>query len=98
MLAKCANPACSTPLIYLREGKIFMMDPSGMEKSKMPNVEHFWLCGPCSEHLTLAYHSGSGVSVVPKAPKARHAIASEEAASTHHPAFSIQPLRLNGVR
>ena len=26
MLAKCANPACSTPLVYLREGKIFMVD------------------------------------------------------------------------
>src|SRR5690348_13470104 len=26
MLKKCANPSCSTPLVYLREGKIFMME------------------------------------------------------------------------
>jgi hypothetical protein len=26
MLAKCANPSCSTPLVYLREGKIFMIE------------------------------------------------------------------------
>jgi len=26
MLAKCANPSCSTPLVYLREGKIFMVE------------------------------------------------------------------------
>ena len=26
MLAKCANPTCSTPLVYLREGKIFMVE------------------------------------------------------------------------
>ncbi|HEY3768322.1 MAG TPA: hypothetical protein VGN44_06595 [Candidatus Angelobacter sp.] len=28
MLAKCANPSCSTPLLYLREGKIFMIESS----------------------------------------------------------------------
>jgi hypothetical protein len=28
MLSKCANPSCSTPLLYLREGKIFMIESS----------------------------------------------------------------------
>lgn len=80
MLAKCANPACSTPLIYLREGKIFMMD--GDHKSRLPvkaagGVEHFWLCGPCSAQMTLVYQAGSGIKVVPKEPvKVRHAAAS----------------------
>jgi hypothetical protein len=79
MLAKCANPTCSTPLIYLREGKIFMID--GDHKSPLAvktsgHVEHFWLCGPCSSELTLVYQPGAGVKVVPKQPKARHAIAS----------------------
>lgn len=79
MLAKCANPSCSTPLIYLREGKIFMMD--GDHKARVPvktatHVEHFWLCGPCSMALTLVYQPGNGVKVVPKQAKARHAIAS----------------------
>lgn len=79
MLSKCANPACSTPLIYLREGKIFMMD--GDHRSRIPvksagRVEHFWLCGPCSAHLTLVC-TGQGVSVVPKKePRAWRAAAS----------------------
>lgn len=84
MLAKCANPDCSTPLVYLREGKIFMMDGSVVrkrtEQGEAPakpsgHVEHFWLCGPCSEHLTLVYHP-SGVKVVPKEPAIQRAVAS----------------------
>lgn len=78
MLAKCANPTCSTPLVYLREGKIFMMD--GDHRSKIPaksagHVEHFWLCGPCSVHLTLVHQAG-GIKVVPKETRTRHAVAS----------------------
>jgi hypothetical protein len=29
-------------------------------------VEHFWLCGPCSADLTLAYDRQHGVQVIPK--------------------------------
>jgi hypothetical protein len=84
MLSKCANPACSTPLIYLREGKIFMMDqnshaqvrPQGPLLVKGGNrVEHFWLCGPCSAQLTIAYDHEQGVKVIPKR-RARRAMAS----------------------
>jgi len=78
MLNKCANPACSTPLIYLREGKIFMMDQSADPKFKIPvkskgHVEHFWLCGPCSRRLTVVYQPGNGVGVLPKEPKVKRA-------------------------
>jgi len=75
MLSKCANPSCSTPLIYLREGKIFMMDHTPQQQNHSPGstpinagsrVEHFWLCGPCSAELTIAYDPGTGVAVVPK--------------------------------
>lgn len=75
MLAKCANPSCSTPLIYLREGKIFIIEnhlqsqaqPDGPSASQpAARVEHFWLCGPCSTEMTITY-DGSGVAVVPKA-------------------------------
>jgi hypothetical protein len=72
MLSKCANPACSTPLVYLREGKIFMMEharePEAPGQSKGPGkVEHFWLCGPCSAQMTLVYDSRAGVRMQPKA-------------------------------
>lgn len=76
MLSKCANPSCSTPLVYLREGKIFRMEnPAQTEKAaetpvikpkSINRIEHFWLCGPCSAALTLAYDRQQGVQVVPK--------------------------------
>ena len=76
MLAKCANPSCSTPLVYLREGKIFMVEASQSQfqllaaapaKSKAaPRVEHFWLCGPCSGEMTLTYDRQRGVEIVRK--------------------------------
>ena len=78
MLSKCANPSCSTQLIYLREGKIFVMEhavkpklrPQGPVLAKSASrLEHFWLCGPCSENLTLVYHPARGVQVVAKDTK-----------------------------
>lgn len=85
MLSKCANPACSTALVYLREGKIFMMDGSVARKKTVQGpvpaktsgpVEHFWLCGPCSEHLTLVCDPDGAMQVVPKEPAIKRAIAS----------------------
>ena len=90
MLAKCANPSCSTPLVYLREGKIFMVESpqSRTDKDgaivfgpKSPNrVEHFWLCGPCAAEMTLTYDRERGVEivskVVSKAPRSFRAAAS----------------------
>jgi hypothetical protein len=76
MLAKCANPSCSTPLVYLREGKIFMVESpqpqlellsAAPTKPKATHrVEHFWLCGPCSSDMTLTYDRQRGVEVVRK--------------------------------
>lgn len=83
MLAKCANPACSTPLLYLREGKIFMVESPQQPrvevvsatpaKPKPTNrVEHFWLCGPCSGELTLTYDRQRGVEIVRKTAGQEH--------------------------
>ena len=75
MLSKCANPSCSTQLVYLREGKIFMMESSSLLREtkavpqspqKPSRVEHYWLCGPCSAEMTLAYDRQRGVQIVPK--------------------------------
>lgn len=83
MLNKCANPSCSTQLVYLREGKIFVMERApqsqppemaGPEKKAMPaGVEHFWLCGPCSAEMTLIYDRAAGVRVTRKARKQERA-------------------------
>jgi hypothetical protein len=85
MIAKCANPSCSTALVYLREGKIFMVEspsqlrvvgqgPVGLKAQT--RVEHFWLCGPCSSKMTLTYDSRQGVQVVSKEPLSFRAVAS----------------------
>ena len=75
MLSKCANPSCSKPLIYLREGKIFMLEarlekPSGPNQRKAPGnvrqIEHFWLCGACSSQMTLVFDKVHGIQVRPK--------------------------------
>ena len=76
MLSKCANPTCSSELLYLREGKVFMIEHASdpipistpvADRPKLLNrVEHFWLCGSCAPGMTLAYDRKNGVQVVPK--------------------------------
>jgi hypothetical protein len=67
MLSKCANPKCSTPFHYLRDGKLFQIDVAGAgpqlvsEKRPAHKIEYFWLCGSCYGSMTLAFHRGKGV-------------------------------------
>ena len=81
MLSKCASPDCTTTLHYLREGKVFKVESdsdlqlvSG-QKRPVRKVEHFWLCGPCSERFTLINDKKTGVRIVEK-PLVRRAAAS----------------------
>ena len=95
MVSKCANPACSTPFHYLREGKVFRIEvevapPIAAEETvelsdgnKVPflverpkaarKVEHFWLCGPCSQYMNIMFDKDTGLTVLPK--RALHATA-----------------------
>jgi len=76
MLSKCSNPACPTTLVYLREGKIFAIQPNESDPARakpVNRVEHFWLCGPCSEQMTLVRDANGQVRVTPKAFKAARA-------------------------
>ena len=73
MIAKCANPDCSTPFLYLREGKVFRMEfDSPLKPGSQParKIEHFWLCGPCSTTLTLVVNQAKveTVSIEPEVP------------------------------
>jgi hypothetical protein len=92
MLAKCANPKCSSRFLYLGEGKLFRIEvpapgeegqPSGhpflVTRKPVRRVEHYWLCARCAASLTLAYDRNAGVIAVPRATAARqppHAAAS----------------------
>jgi hypothetical protein len=37
-------------------------------KNRKPNrkVEHFWLCGPCSQTMNLIFDKDLGITVIPK--------------------------------
>ena len=81
MVSKCANPACSAPFIYLRDGRLFRVeidagDPQpASERKPSRRVEHFWLCGPCSLLFTLTVDKGQ-VTTVPLPSPARRVAAS----------------------
>ena len=79
MTSHCANPRCATPLLRLRDGRIFQFEvkakfPSETSTSenrspsmaeRIRQVSHFWLCGRCSSKLTLAFDALKGVVVTP---------------------------------
>lgn len=69
MMDQCANPTCARPLIYLREGRVFVFDvPSGNGANGLKrtrHLEHFWLCGKCAQTMRLAQH-GEAVEVIRK--------------------------------
>ncbi len=68
MISKCANPACSVPFHYMREGRLFRMEFDSDSHGAGPalvgslkprrRIEHFWLCGACSATLTLVMNRG----------------------------------------
>jgi hypothetical protein len=76
MVSRCANPACSVPLRYLRDGRLFQFEvrsrtlaalekPARRQGNASRQIAHFWLCGNCAETLTLTFDEFKGVTVVP---------------------------------
>ena len=75
MLYKCANEACHTPFLRLREGKLFQVETEyfAERQSAQPGrgnrpwhrVEHYWLCDACAPYVTLAFDKQRGVITVP---------------------------------
>ena len=57
MVNHCANPECCKPLHYLREGRVYVFDVTrtvtGTGERTTRRMEHFWLCGACSESYLL---------------------------------------------
>jgi hypothetical protein len=73
MVNQCANTSCGKPLHYLREGRIFVFDVPVSDapettgcKSRM---QHFWLCGRCSESLVMEQTSSKEIRVVERKRK-----------------------------
>jgi uncharacterized protein YcsI (UPF0317 family) len=75
MVNQCANPKCGKPLHYLREGRIFVFDlpdpnvafpaPGGRAR----RLQHFWLCGQCSETMVMEQTSDMQIRVAFKSRK-----------------------------
>ena len=78
MVSKCANPGCSAPFLYMRQGKLFCIETGGNTADKGPtfgadptverksrHLEFFWLCDGCAPQLTLSFRPGVGVIVQP---------------------------------
>lgn len=77
MVSNCANPACATPLRYLRDGRLYQFEVKAVPASEAAQsvqpgskkvsrgVWHFWLCGPCSTNLTLEFDRLKGVKLKP---------------------------------
>jgi hypothetical protein len=75
MVNQCANPSCGKPLHYLREGRIFVFDlpdpntPVPASGGRARRLQHFWLCGPCSETMVMEQTSELQICVAVKARK-----------------------------
>jgi hypothetical protein len=61
MVSQCANPDCRRELRYLCDGKIYAFAMSTGNGSK--SLGHFWLCGECSESMTLTCLNQSEVKI-----------------------------------
>jgi hypothetical protein len=75
LATRCANPRCSKELLYLREGRIelleleshaddqFRPDDSAFAMNSLPS-KYFWLCGECAEIYILKRWTTSGLVLV----------------------------------
>lgn len=64
MVNHCANPQCGKPLHYLREGRVYVFDVTryaAAAADRTHRMEHFWLCGGCSDIYLLEQTSDEGV-------------------------------------
>ena len=69
MVNHCANPQCCKPLHYLREGRVYVFDvtrPAANGEMTTRRMEHFWLCGTCSEVYYLEQVEDGTVRITPR--------------------------------
>lgn len=60
MVDVCFNPECNKELHYLREGRIVRIVRGEGEEERL---EHFWLCGPCSEAYEFVFEPDGSVHI-----------------------------------
>jgi len=63
MFEKCLNPDCDLSFDY-REGRLIRFcSTEAKSLAERHCVEHFWLCGKCSERYVFAYERGTGMKI-----------------------------------
>jgi hypothetical protein len=60
MIDACYNAECKKELRYLREGRIVRIVRSDGNEARL---EHFWLCGPCSDAYEFVFDPGGSVNL-----------------------------------
>jgi hypothetical protein len=69
MINACHNSECNKELLYLREGRIVRTVQGDGDEERL---EHFWLCGPCSDAYDFVFEPDGSVSLKHR-PDARSA-------------------------
>jgi hypothetical protein len=65
MFSECANPACRAEFDY-RQGQFFRLYKRPLDDGQPANthsIEHFWLCGRCSETYCLEQTRSGGLLI-----------------------------------
>ena len=63
MFERCLNPDCGLPFDY-REGRLIRVPPAGPKSpSERSIIEHFWLCGKCSERYVFPHEREAGMKI-----------------------------------
>ena len=63
MFEKCLNPDCGLPFDY-REGRLIRVSSPDVKSPAGPiRIEHFWLCGKCSERYVFPHEREAGMKV-----------------------------------
>jgi hypothetical protein len=71
MVSQCANPACSVPFRYLRDGRLFRFEagaraeePVSSTKGSSRRARFAWLCNQCCSKVKLVIR-GDGIFTEP---------------------------------
>lgn len=60
MVNVCYNPECRQELRYLREGRVVRIVHGDNDEARL---EHFWLCGPCSQVYEFVFPTDGPVGL-----------------------------------
>lgn len=94
MFAKCSNPDCEVSFDY-REGRLIRFCKPLLDSEPPIGhsfIEHFWLCGKCSELYIFAFDCGVGIKIKRVSDKA-----TPQDVGASRESMAAEPGRANGT-